>query len=194
MITTALLTKSDFEGHPIYLSLNEFSGEEQLNNIIITYQNELLRDILGDVEFNNFSSDLVAGVPQTQKWLDFYNGKSYTVNSKTVVWNGVKHLLKHFIFYYFLKDISELTTSIANIAPQFANATPKSFRDKMVTVWNIGLDYYGFDWNYKFYDEKTVGYNSDIEQYKPTVYNYLYNHLVDYPDWIFTETAPINNI
>jgi hypothetical protein len=137
-----LITNNDFNVHPIYLSLDPFGGVEHLTNIITTYQPIILTDLLGEQLYNELIADCTNGVPVTQKWKDFLDGKMWTEDGKTYVYKGFADLMKYFMFYYFLQDSNTMTNFQGNTEINIENFNLKSYARKIPHVWNLGVDIY----------------------------------------------------
>lgn len=206
-----LITSTAFTTHPVYLDLQPYGGDTHLDNIITTYQPQLLRKALGDLEYRKLENDVTGTTPASQQWIDFLSGTIYSVSGKTLKWNGFTHLLKYFIFYYFLRDITTQTHFQGNTIINIADFNVMSYKKKMAEVWNIGVSYWGYDTTKvsSANIEKTNNYyrtsagisryiDSDYytngDEYAETMFNFLNNNSSDYPDVYFTELETMNFI
>jgi hypothetical protein len=89
--------------------------------------------------------------------------------------------LAYFIFYYYLKFHSTLTSSRGQILQNSENANAFNPDQALGNAWNFGLDLYG---------------ETTDELVQPTAYNFLYNFKDDaingYDGWIFTPISRFN--
>ena len=208
--------------YPYYLPIEHGDDlENNLNEIIDYYQVNILKLMLGDIEYVKFRDDLdIGGTPQSQKWIDFLDGTQYFVENKKVLWLGFRDLLVPFIWCYFKKDQLTIQQPISQIQPISENSNLVGAEKKFVEIWNQGQTKWGLDWNNLFigncgkYPVKDprlyfdhsfdLDYNrrvnfrkrifdENIEKYKHTVYNFMFNRYKnDFPDWQFTELTSIS--
>ena len=212
MLPAILIDKSSFVGS---LSLSVSDNDEQqiqLNEIIIEKQDKYLKLILGEIEYLNFKNDLnVAGVPQSQEWIDFLDGTTIVVtdtngDSKNVLYEGFKSILTGFLYYEYEMAFLSIQTNSGNVSNNTENSIRVNPSRKIASNYNNSVDYYGIDWAGKFILEFKFPYrnkyplrylyNTQLEQIKPTAYNYLYyTNLADdtkFADWQFSKVGNTN--
>lgn len=127
-----IINVSDFTGK-YALSKGMFT-ESKLLEYIERYQDRYLMELLGIELFNSFKNDLVNDVPLSpnfKKIYDpfaedvdilvsrFYRGFSY---SGILISNGMKDMLKGFIYYEYAKDLVNQMTPFGNTKPQSENS------------------------------------------------------------------------
>lgn len=219
MALSALIDKTYFTKPPKYLSLLDTKADTRLEGIVLFYQEILGRWLLGDLEWYKFEFEYTT--PYPQKWIDFVDGKIYIVDGKSVQWKGFKDLLTYFVYCFFLMNENTKTVHYGEVKMTQENAVNVSPINKMVEVWNKGIEFYGDDWKLLFVNDRlnldrwavrnsaywnnfneldfhydcrrAVYINEDIEKYRPTAYNFLYNHYEsNYIDWRFTTLKKIN--
>lgn len=135
-------------------NLNEI-GETltDLTEYVDQYGRLLLKGALGSVLYTDFDAllvdnDLPSGAPQ--KWLNLVNGKTYTKDSKTYVWQGLKYtegsfkssLIAEFSYYYYLTDKVSEFTGVGLKVVDAKNAIGANSTQKAVTIWNSFLKKY----------------------------------------------------
>ena len=171
----SLITTSYFI-REINLPGNVLSGTlADIQPYIEQYENKLLVDLLGYPLYKVLKVEIDAAV-YTTKWDRLVNGHEYTVSYQgadtTVKWNGLintelRSLLAYFVFYYYLKFHSTLTSNRGSLLANSENANAFSPGQAMANAWNFGRDLYG---------------NINDDLVKPTAYNFLYNFKDDVGD------------
>ena len=76
------------------------------------------------------------------------------------------------------------------------NSTHNNMPINEIFIYNEGVDLIGFDWNGSFCDSKKISsknFNADIEKIKPTAFNFIYNRLDEFENWLFTEQQYITS-
>jgi hypothetical protein len=168
-----LIDSSDFTEHPVYLALDQFQGEEHLTNIIKKYQRKMLIEALGEIEYAKLLVDCdIDGVPQSQKYTDLFEGKTFEYENNNYVFLGFKHVLKHFIFYYFIKDVVLKTHLLGNVLANVPELELQTYSYKVTEVWNIGVELW------------------DVQ--KNSLKNYLAAEKANFSDLEFSEQHNIN--
>lgn len=129
------VTSTDFIGYYQIAKPNSHKiGELQsyINNI----EPSILRDMLGNELYDLFIADLVAGVPQSSRFLAIFN--AFQVDSST--YSGVQHrslgiteMLKGFVYFDYVRDSDYFNTISGNVKNDFANSVS-------VTSVQFGLD------------------------------------------------------
>ncbi len=223
MAVSNLLDITDFTVYPIRIIADEDFGSDNLDDIITTYQPVYLRNLLGESEYSKFEGDLIAGVPQSQHWIDFVDGVDYNAtndkgNTIVVRWLGVKEVLKYFMYFHYVREGTSYLTQTGVVKPSNENSSNYNIATFTTNAWNLGLSAWGRDWNYLFID--AYGYKQGIndlkyysrnfkeettiditnERVKNTAYNFLYYYTqrnsAVFTDWDFysRKALNINNI
>ena len=136
------------------------SAVTEIDFFITEYERELLLNALGVTLYDELQAELPT--PTTQKWIDLVDGKSYTINSKTKQWNGLKganmqSLIAFYVYCQYLRNDNStyLTTGIGQNTANNAERSDPS--PKYVKAWNRFLNQYqGKGYNYGY---PTVIYN-----------------------------------
>ncbi len=108
---------------------------------------------LGSVLFNQLNSNITNGVLSNtapQKWKDLVNGKTYTKDDKTYVWEGLlqtkgtfkKSLLAYYTYYYWLMDNVSTMVGIGEVRGEAKNAVNVNSTQRLTTVWNEFIKLY----------------------------------------------------
>jgi hypothetical protein len=186
----ANLITSDYFIREINLPGNVLTGDlSDITPYIVQYERLALVSLLGFPLYKVLKAEIDAAA-YTTKWDRLVNGHEYTVDYQgaetTVKWNGLvnseyRSLLAYFIFYYYLKFHSTLTSSRGQLLAHSENAQAFAPGQAMVNAWNFAIDLYG-----QSYDDLVT----------PSAYNFLYNFKDDatngYDGWIFTRLGPLN--
>lgn len=127
-----IINVSDFTGK-YSLSKGMFS-ETTITDYITRYQDQYLKELFGVKLFNQFNSDLLAGVPQSPNFIKVFDPLSEDVDimisryyrgfgySGILISNGIKDMLLGFIYYEYAKDLVNQMTPFGNTKPQSENS------------------------------------------------------------------------
>lgn len=149
------------------------------NQIVFEFERNILRGdynftsgygygFLGDAEYKLLIDDLDSNnEPQTQKYIDLISGKYYTDSSgKTVLFRGIKEMLKLMVYSEFLKRDSQSYDGAGLIQMKAENADvtdQKRMRREAHIRWNNGVDLYNGE-----------------------AYQYMVFYQSDFPNWQYT--------
>ena len=186
----ANLITVDYFIREINLPGNVLTGDlADITPYITQYEQLALISLLGYPLYKLLKAEIDAA-SYTTKWDRLVNGHEYEVTYRgattTVKWNGLvndekRSLLAYFIFYYYLKFHSTITSSRGSLLANSENAQAFAPGQAMVNAWGFGLDLYG-----KTTDDLVT----------PTAYNFLYNFKDDetngYDGWIFSTLGSLN--
>lgn len=154
---------------------------------------------LGTVLFPQFNSYVVNGVLSNtapQKWKDLVNGKTYTKDDKTYIWDGLlqtkgtfpKSLLAYYTYYYWLIDNVSLMAGVGEVRGEAKNAIGVNSTQRLVTIWNEFVKMYQGE-NTCFNGVKYVSNGVPIEDYYNqnsgsyvSLLQFLKDNEADYPD------------
>jgi hypothetical protein len=152
---------------------------DYVNAIITQYQKDILTQILGEIEYNAFETDLNGtDTPTLDQWDWFLNGTTYTYNSVSYVYPGIKQVLTKFMYYYWQRNTASDLGNTGQVQKVLLNSAQVIPSKMMVQAYNLSVD--------EIYNKRTYG---------PTVYNFLSHQqsLNSYfPDWDFTSFDKIN--
>ena len=147
-----VIQTSDFqEQGKFYIPFNTqlCGSEEDLQNYIDEYEENILNDLLGCELTTLFLADLVNGVPQTQIYLDIYNKICIDLDCGQIRTDGMKKMLMGFIFFQYMRDQSN--------ARDLTGINQKSSENSTSVTWRkSGL--------YTFHNKALKSYNG-IQQY-----------------------------
>ena len=147
----AIVSKTDFVGEIRIAQANLDNTE--LQTYIDRVVEDRLRDLMGDKLYNEYLADLDgSGDPQTQKFIDLVDGKTYEdCNGYEVIYLGLKRMLRYFIFAdYKENNIYEDTTigtvrqnSDTSVTASWYNVSNevKRFYDKGVVLYYDAIKY-----------------------------------------------------
>lgn len=102
---------------------------------------------LGSVLFTELNSNITSGVLSNtapQKWKDLVNGKTYTKDGESYVWDGLlqtkgtfkKSLLAYYTYYYWLMDNVSLMGGVGEVRGEAKNAVNINSTQRLTTIWN----------------------------------------------------------
>jgi hypothetical protein len=164
---------TDFKNPYIPYAVSGENTEEYLNEIIEYYEKIILTNILGEIEYNDYIAN-----PTNTEWVNFVSGTTYTYNSVSYVYPGIKDVLVKLIYYYWQKDTASNLGESGQLKKTLVHATQIIPSGKMARAYNEAVDLI-----------------INNRSYSPTVYNYLLHQqsLNDYfPDWSYTHRYKIN--
>jgi hypothetical protein len=168
----SFIATTDFLGD---LKISQNSKETaDLQYYIDQTQERVLRNLLGDTEYNLFIADLVSEVPQTQKWIKFLNGFTWENDSEYVNnYTGIKQFLRYFTYFEYVRNLNAKATTVGI---QFANAENSlqatQIQANVVTEqrYNKGVQLYQEATKMLLYYEKRTEIYTTITE--PTATNY----------------------
>lgn len=119
-----MLTPSDFTG--LYKITSNTYTDASTQLYIDKYEKKYLTDLLGVDLYDLFIADLVAGVPQTAKYLTIYNAFAFDDGVGSGCQhrsNGMLEMLKGFIYFHVMRDMLAQSTINGKIKNEFSNAS-----------------------------------------------------------------------
>ena len=138
-----LITISDFETYPINIAPDNDFGNDNLTDVITVYQPEILTNLLGAVLYNQFENDCIGIVPQTQRFIDLLNGKTYVKNGFTLNYFGLKNMLVGFTYFIYTRLNTSFSTQTGEVKPNNQNSNPADIRLKCVNAYNYAINFQG---------------------------------------------------
>ncbi len=147
------------------LSIQDFTGKYQvstgmydqarLQDYINRYEPRYLKELFGISLYNDFQSDLVNNVPQSPNFLTLFNPLSEDLGYNFYYFNGIyeginqidsegiKEMLKGFIYFEYVKDLSNQITPIGLVKPDNENSTvANTLFSMMYTRYNEAIRSY----------------------------------------------------
>ncbi len=197
-----VLQLTDFQVYPYKLpnSISAPNGADATGDIVVAidnYERELLIDGLGLPLYdlvNTATQDLGNA---TQALQDLVNGKQYTLDGRTVRYEGLKPLLKNYVYYKFLKDKSDIFTTLGVEKPNAVNSTSQSPAQRAVKYYRDFLKaYQGGQCENNVYRDRLRGVlistksNSSIR----SLYQFLDDEKLNYPTAESFTIRPSTNV
>ena len=147
------------------LSIQDFTGKYQvstgmfdqakLQDYINRYEPRYLKELFGITLYNDFQSDLLNNVPQSPNFLVLFNPLSEDLGYNFYYFNGIyegvnqldsegiKEMLKGFIYFEYVKDLSNQITPIGLVKPDNENSTvANTLFSMMYTRYNEAIRSY----------------------------------------------------
>lgn len=147
------------------LSIQDFTGKYQvshgmydqakLQDYINRYEPRYLKELFGVTLYNDFQSDLSSNVPQSPNFLILFNALSEDMGYNFYYFNGIyegvnqidsegiKEMLKGFIYFEYVKDLSNQITPIGLTKPENENSTvANTLFSMMYTRYNEAIRSY----------------------------------------------------
>lgn len=141
--------------------------QAKIQAYIDKYERQYLVKLLGVELFNEFVADLVAGVPQSAKYLKIYNPFEYdNVDCYIHISEGMIDMIKGFVYYQYLKDLTNTVAVSGNVRQAGENSENVSTLNSMIyTRYNDSvrtfkaIQYYICDFNsdYLKYNGMSIG-------------------------------------
>lgn len=166
---TNLITKSDFKNpYQVYSGTTE--TELLLDEYITKYQEYYLKKILGIRMYNDFDSKY----PDGGFYDNFVNGTTYTEDSVSYVYPGIKPVLVKFVYYWWHRNTATILGEKGELKANYQKLVKTIPVNKMVSAYNDAVDLI----------DNNISYDA-------TVYHYL-NTQYTGTDWDFTRINKIN--
>lgn len=156
-----IITISDFKNPYLVFATAGTVTETYLNELIAKYQEEILKNILGIQTYNVMQTDIADDL-----WTRFISGYTYTVDSISYEYQGIKEVLTNFLYYYWNYDLANGLVPDGSVVMNYDENTKVIPQQKMVNSWNDAC---------KLIDNNIL--------YDATVYHYLENFAPD--TWIY---------
>ena len=99
---------ADFAGTQYSLPEQKYISYQ---NYLDKYEKEFLVNLLGAELYDLFISDLVSGVPQTQRFIDIYNAFTVDDNNCIRYSEGMKVATLQYVYFYAVRDLSVKKTN-----------------------------------------------------------------------------------
>lgn len=125
------LTAQDFESGKHKIAQDCWSVTE-IQSCIDKFEEIILQDLLGCELFELFKADLVAGVPQTQRFVDIFNKFCKDDDCGIIRSCGMVEMLKGFIFFFYVNEQKFQNTMAGTVKSNIENS-------QHVSNWVFGL-------------------------------------------------------
>jgi len=148
-----ILSPSDFVGK--YELHTGIYVQSKLQNYIDIYEPMYLKHLFGIDLYNQFAGDLLNNVPQSPNFLavfnplsedlgySFYWGNSFNNVNTMIISQGIKEMLKGFIYFEYAKDLNNQMTPYGNVKPISENSEVVStLFSMMYTRYNEAINSY----------------------------------------------------
>ncbi len=138
---------NDFKGE-INLDLsNDANVVAQFESMGTTWQKDILIDLLDDKLYNLLIADLDSnGEPQTQKYIDLVDGKTYNRPSgKEKIYEGLTRMLNYFVYEMYLNNTwsnNVSTGQITNVNENSIKVNRADLRKVRADIQNKGVKLY----------------------------------------------------
>lgn len=126
------ITYSDFGKGKFELHHGMYE-QVKIQAYIDKYERQYLVKLLGVELFNEFVADLNNNVPQAAKYLKIYNPFEYdNSNCYIFISEGMVDMIKGFIYYQYLKDLTNTVALSGNVRPKGENSENVSTLNSMI--------------------------------------------------------------
>jgi len=126
------ITYSDFGKGKFELHHGMYE-QTKIQAYIDKYERQYLVKLLGVELFNEFVADLVAGVPQSAIYTKIYESFEYdNVDCYIHISEGMIDMIKGFVYYQYLKDLTNTVAVSGNVRPMGENSENVSTLNSMI--------------------------------------------------------------
>jgi hypothetical protein len=139
-----ILQLSDFTEGKFALHSGMYT-QTDIQSYINKYEKRYLLDLLGADLGNEFVTDvqLGSGTPTEPRFLDIFNPIELDYGVELILSDGIKEMLKGFIYYEYLKDQVSQVTAVGMLTPKGENSEPVSgLFTQMYTRYNDAVRSY----------------------------------------------------
>ena len=140
-MSVKIIQESDFVGD-VEIPVGEWT-EDKLNLYIDQVEEDILTSLLGWTLYQELESNLNTH-PFPAKWANLIDGDTYTSGEITFKFKGLTEMLKHFVFFYYMRDNEMENTQIGVVINSATNAdrvTPVT-SNLLRRHWNKGIKIY----------------------------------------------------
>jgi hypothetical protein len=118
-----ILQISDFENGKFEIHTGMYA-QTNIQEYIDKYEKRYLIDLLGATLGSDFISDVQAGsgTPTIQKYVDIFNPIEIDYSLEIIQSDGIKEMLKGFIYYEYVKDLVTQMTAVGMVTPKGENS------------------------------------------------------------------------
>lgn len=129
------------------------NNEAQFNATSLQVQKSILRKLMGDHEYLLLDADLTSnGVPQTTKYINLINGVTYLYSAHNTIFQGLKEMLKGFIYYEINVNQMVVPTNAGLRGKKLDNSMidMKQARNQAARMYNEAAEIYNCEANLYF--------------------------------------------
>ena len=140
-MSVKIIESADFIGD-VEIPVGEWT-EDKLNLYIDQVEEDILTSLLGWTLYQELESNLNVH-PLPAKWANLIDGDTYTSGEITFKFKGLTEMLKHFVFFYYMRDNEMENTQIGVVINSATNAdrvTPVT-SNLLRRHWNKGIKIY----------------------------------------------------
>lgn len=169
-----LVTTADFKGE---IAISQSAGDSSMGSAlclnIAEYEPLFMRFALGDEIVELIGDWTEAGL--AQRWKDVRDGVTYTVNGKTIKFDGIKRLAARYIYSVHLEQLQQSTTPVGVKEERAANSETTNLF-KSCRQWNKMSDGMNGLWDLLYNRVETNGdkvypefevCNIEIDRFRP---------------------------
>lgn len=169
----------------------------EITAAIDKYEPEIRIDLLGYELNKALEDDLIAGIPQSDRFKALVNGSEFVHpdTGQLLKWIGFvndekESMIAYYIYYNYVYFRHSKLSGVGTTDLKAENAQKASPFDKLEIAWKRfqGL-YAGFEYHINdcYFSENGTSVNDLIGAFNtlPSAYNFLYAHKDDYPEWVF---------
>ena len=126
------ITYNDF-GKGKYELHHGMYEQTKIQAYIDKYEKQYLVKLLGVELYNLFVADLTAGVPQSAIFTKIYNAFEYdNINCNIYISEGMLDMIKGFVYFKYLKDMTNSVAVSGNVRPLGENSENVSTLNSMI--------------------------------------------------------------
>jgi hypothetical protein len=128
-----IVSFTDFDFGKFELHIGMYD-QERLQDYIDKYEVKYLTQLLGASLYAEFEADLSAGggTPTEQRFLDIWNPLSVDYNCELLYSEGIKEMLLGFIYFEYVKDLTNQMTPVGNVLPEGENSVRSTSLNSMM--------------------------------------------------------------
>jgi hypothetical protein len=157
-----ILDISDFSSGKFALHSGMYTTTD-IQSYIDKYEKRYLLDLLGADLGNEFVTDIQigGGSPTESRFIDIYAPIELDYGHELILSDGIKEMLKGFIYFEYLKDQVSTVTAVGMLTPKGENSEPvsglftqmytryndavRSYKGVQKYIWTKHGDYSGFN-------------------------------------------------
>lgn len=131
----SIVTTTDFETGTIKIAADIYTSADVTAYIAI-YESIYLRKMFGKELYDLFNANLSGGVPTDARFLAVFNAFAETIDEDLVVSDGIKQMLKGFIYYEFVRKQPLVNTINGNTRNE-SEASQKSPGNSIMLIEEV---------------------------------------------------------
>jgi len=120
------------------------SDTPRIQDYIDRYEKRYLIDLFGKALYDEFEADLIlgAGTPTEARFLELFEPLAIDYCGRVYNSEGMAEMLKGFIYYEYVKDMTNQMTSIGNVLPKGENSNRATDIAMLYTRYNEAVKSY----------------------------------------------------